>query len=69
MQENLKFNGKSNKGWKSDAKRWQKRDIQRTPDYAVGSFCVWLLYDLSCQKVTVILHLLRFLRRGAHSIR
>ena len=38
MQENLKFSGKSNKGWKSDAKRWQKRDIQKLPTMRSGDY-------------------------------
>ena len=38
MQESTNFNGKSNKGWKSDAKRWQKRDIQKLPTMRSGDY-------------------------------
>ena len=38
MQESTKFNGKSNKEWESDAKRWQKRDIQKLPTMRSGDY-------------------------------
>ena len=38
MQESTNFNGKSNKGWKPAAKRWQKGDIQKLPTMRSGVF-------------------------------
>ena len=50
MQENLKFNGKRNKGWKSDAKRWQKRDIQKLPTMRSGVFVFGYYMTLAVKK-------------------
>ena len=37
----------------------------KTPDYAVGSLWVGLLYDFNYQKLTLILHLLMLFYRAA----
>ena len=38
VQESTKFNRKRYKGWKSAAKRWQKRDIQKLPTMRSGVY-------------------------------
>ena len=38
MKKCTKFKGRSNKGWKPDAKRWQKRDIQKLPTMRSGDY-------------------------------
>ena len=58
MRESTKFNGKRNKEANTCRKKVAERRHTKTPDYAVGSFWVGLLYDLNYQKLNVILHLL-----------